>query len=190
MSKNAKFSIGPMQLVLGFFVISAVVRVGSQSIAIAEASVALPTEIVSEAESCQPEESVSDLLQAIRDRQKQISQRESEIAERQQVLNAAEKQISQQLVILREAEARLAETLAIADGAAENDLARLTEVYEKMKPKNAAKVFETMDMTFAAGFLSRMRPEAAAGILSEMPAETAYSISVVMAGRNAQAPTE
>jgi len=35
-----------------------------------------------------------------------------------------------------------------------------------------------------------MRPESAAGILSEMPPNSAYSISVVMAGKNANAPTE
>jgi flagellar motility protein MotE (MotC chaperone) len=47
-----------------------------------------------------------------------------------------------------------------------------------------------MSPEFAAGFLGRMAPEAAAAILSGMSAEAAYGISVIVAGRNANAPTE
>jgi len=41
---------------------------------------------------------------------------------------------------------------------------------------------------FAAGFLSRMQPAAAAAIMAGMTPEQAYSISVLIAGRNAMAP--
>jgi flagellar motility protein MotE (MotC chaperone) len=47
-----------------------------------------------------------------------------------------------------------------------------------------------MDPVFAAGFLGRMRSDAAAAILAGLPPELAYSISVVLAGRNASVPTE
>ena len=88
------------------------------------------------------------------------------------------------------AEAKLASTLALADNAAENDLARMTSVYENMKPKEAAALFEEMSPDFAAGFLGRMRPDAAAAIMAGLSAPTAYTVSVVLAGRNASAPTE
>ena len=81
-------------------------------------------------------------------------------------------------------------TLALADGATEADVARLTTVYEQMKPKESAALFEEMDPTFAAGFLARMRPEAAAGIMAGLSPEAAYTISVVLAGRNGAVPTE
>jgi flagellar motility protein MotE (MotC chaperone) len=87
-------------------------------------------------------------------------------------------------------EARLRETLALADGAAEADIERLTAVYQAMKPKDAAALFEAMSPEFASGFLGRMAPESAAAILSGMSAEAAYGISVIVAGRNAGAPTE
>ena len=58
------------------------------------------------------------------------------------------------------------------------------------KPKDAAALFETMDPSFAAGFLSRMPADAAAGVLAGLSPEAAYTISVVMAGRNANAPQE
>ena len=87
-------------------------------------------------------------------------------------------------------EAKLRATLAVADGAAEADVERLTAVYQAMKPKDAAALFETMSPDFAAGFLGRMAPESAAAILSGMSAEAAYGISVIVAGRNAKAPKE
>jgi flagellar motility protein MotE (MotC chaperone) len=41
---------------------------------------------------------------------------------------------------------------------------------------------------FAAGFLAQMRPDAAAAVLSGLDPNKAYTISVVLAGRNALAP--
>lgn len=191
----AKRLIGPMQLTLGILVLSVFLRIGSQGMAIASETAHTEEQLAEAMMACEPAmdmEAVEfgPLLASISERQEQLSERESTMAARQLVLDEVEERIGNQMVVLRAAEEKLASTLAIADSAAENDLARLTEVYEKMKPRNAAQLFETMETTFAAGFLSRMRPESAAGILSEMPPELAYSVSVVMAGRNARAPTE
>ncbi|KIN65935.1 hypothetical protein Z945_982 [Sulfitobacter noctilucae] len=90
--------------------------------------------------------------------------------------------------MLEEAEANLRRTLSLTDGAAEDDLARLTAVYENMKPKDAAALFATMEPDFAAGFLGRMRPDYAAAVMTGLPPDVAYSISVILAGRNANAP--
>ncbi len=189
----AKRIIGPMQLTLGILVVSAFIRIGSQGVAIASETAHTQTQL-DEAMVCEPTDmpdvEFGSLLASIGERQEQLSERESQITERQMILDVVEERIADQMVALRAAEEKLASTLAIADSAAENDLARLTEVYEKMKPRNAAELFETMETSFAAGFLSRMKSDSAAGILSEMPAELAYSVSVVMAGRNARAPTE
>ncbi|MEP4475030.1 MAG: hypothetical protein ABJ024_08265, partial [Lentilitoribacter sp.] len=78
--------------------------------------------------------------------------------------------------------------MALANTAAEDDLVRLTAVYENMKPKDASALFEQMEPGFAAGFLGRMRADAAAGILSGLSPQVAYSISVILAGRNADIP--
>ncbi|PCJ75022.1 MAG: hypothetical protein COA53_06790 [Rhodobacteraceae bacterium] len=183
----------PIHIILLFLLVSAVIRLGTGGVALAQ-------ELASRTEDSPitpalaappaPEPEVGSLLESIRTRQEQLSQREVEITERQFELNLVEQKIAQQLSVLKSAEQKLAATLAIADSAAENDLRQLTTVYEKMKAKSAAEIFETMEISFAAGFLSRMKPEFAAGILSEMPPNAAYSISVVMAGKNANAPTE
>ena len=54
----------------------------------------------------------------------------------------------------------------------------------------AAALFQLMEPSFAAGFLGRMRADAAAAILAGLEPDLAYSISVVLAGRNANVPRE
>ncbi|WP_120634724.1 MotE family protein [Ruegeria sp. EL01] len=123
-------------------------------------------------------------------REERLKQREDALIEREKALEIANRAIENRLGAMQEAEESLRATLAVADKAAETDLTRLTDVYQNMKPKDAAALFETMDPTFAAGFLSRMPPDAAAGVLAGLSPEVAYTISVVMAGRNANAPQE
>ena len=72
----------------------------------------------------------------------------------------------------------------MADQAAEKDIARMTTVYEAMKPADAARIFEKMDVNFAAGLLARMRPDVAAKVLTGMQVETAYAVTLTIASRN------
>lgn len=130
------------------------------------------------------------LLQALNAREEQLRAQDAATAERMAALNLAEAAINRRLEELSAAEASLKEVLAIADGAAEQDLARLTAVYEAMKPAEAAALFDAMAPEFAAGFLGRMQPASAAAVMAGMPPEKAYSISALIAGRNANAPKE
>ena len=133
---------------------------------------------------------VETLLAELLRREERVKQREDKIMEKEKALEIANGAIDMRLATLQEAEESLRATLAVADKAAETDLTQLTDVYQNMKPKDAAALFETMDPTFASGFLSRMPPEAAASILAGLSPDAAYTISVVMAGRNATAPQE
>ena len=130
------------------------------------------------------------LLAAIRDRQKQLDQQAARLGRRMQLVMQAEQKMAAERKALLEAERKLAATLARADKAAEKDLARLTAVYENMKPRVAAELFAKMAPEFAAGFMGRMRPEAAAAIMSAIPPGRAYALSVILAGRNADVPRD
>ena len=127
------------------------------------------------------------LIAALVARDKALLQREQEVERRERALEIAEQELRAGLEAFQQAEAALRETIALADGAAQADLDRLTRMYETMKPKDAAALFETMDPTFAAGFLGQMNPAAAAEILSGLPPELAYRVSLVLAGRNMRA---
>jgi len=145
------------------------------------------------------DDGVSELLAALQKRSNVLDSSEQEFdarvkkfeelsARKTAELEKSKAEISQNLLELRQAEQDLAATIAMAESASEGDIARLTEVYENMKPKKAALLFEEMAPEFAAGFLARMQPAAAAAIMAGLTSQKAYGISVILAGRNATVP--
>lgn len=186
---------GALLIISVFLIGSAILRMGVQ----AETTLArdLPDAVEHMAEpeamAVKSEPLPADLqhvLSALRNREQQLNRREVQIEDRMKALEIADEAIDRKLLALVEAEERLSATLAMADGASEGDLARLTDVYEKMKPKDTAALFEEMDPEFAAGFLGRMRPGSAASVMAELRPQTAHAISVILAGRNAWVPKE
>jgi flagellar motility protein MotE (MotC chaperone) len=129
------------------------------------------------------------LTAALAEKSARLSARESALDARLSALALAEQVALQHMAELRAAEESLKATIAQTDGAAEGDVAKLTAIYEVMKPVDAAAIFQAMAPDFAAGFLGRMRPEAAAAVLGGMSPEAAYGITAQIAGRNARAPT-
>ncbi len=124
----------------------------------------------------------------IRDRERAVSSREAALQEREALLAAAQSRVEAQINALQTAETELSATMALADRAAEDDIARLVSVYEAMRPEQAAAVFSQMAPDFAAGFLGRLSPAAAAAILAGIDPRQAYALSAILAGRNALVP--
>lgn len=179
----------------GVLAVIALLMIGSAAIRLGlEAGPALAKSTEPQKVTDQPAAQVAPDLQVLLTellrREKRLEQREQAMRDKERALEIANQAIETRLVTLQQAEEDLRETLALADKAAETDLIRLTDMYQNMKPKDAAALFETMEPSFAAGFLSRMPPDAAAGVLAGLTPEAAYTISVVMAGRNAKAPQE
>ncbi|MFD2172953.1 MotE family protein [Rhodobacter lacus] len=181
---------GSLVLIATLFATSGMIRFGS---GIAEAF-ATGSESSQEAAppaagaECVTEPGVLMMLQEVQAREKKLAEREKLLTDRSQAIGMAEKRIEQRLASLVEAEQNLSKTVTIADEAADQDVARLVTVYENMKPKEAAPLFSAMAPDFAAGFLTRMRPDASAAVMAALDPQVAYSISVIMAGRNAGAP--
>ena len=168
---------------------SGVIRLGlGADLALAKTQDAAAEAGAAEAAACEPDAGALAMLEELRAREERLAQREAEIADRAQALSVAKSEIDGRLAELVAAEEKLSATLTLADGAADEDVARLDAVYEKMKPKDAASLFAEMEPDFAAGFVARMRPDAAAAVMAGLDPKEAYTISVVLAGRNANAP--
>jgi flagellar motility protein MotE (MotC chaperone) len=183
-SKNGRSTLVILALL---FASSGALRLG------AGVGTALANEVAEPATMAEPApcaEMPAALAEALTAREADMTLREAALKDRIAALALSEAAIEKHLIALQAAEAALASTLAIADQAAEQDLARLTTVYETMKPKDAAALFAAMAPEFAAGFLGRMQPQAAAAVMSGLTPETAYQISLHLAGRNTEAPTE
>jgi flagellar motility protein MotE (MotC chaperone) len=187
MSLSRKIAPGALIVLALLFASSGALRLGTDLGAALAAISDMPTaDLPAEPATC--EALPAALAQALKARGDALTAREAIIADRMAALELAEAAIEKRMAELAAAEEELKKTISIADGAAEQDLGTLTSVYEAMKPADAAKLFAAMAPEFAAGFLSRMQPASAAAILAGMTPEQAYSISVLIAGRNALAP--
>lgn len=188
MSVRRRAGRGALFIVAMLFAASGALRLGSgvgTALARSQEEPALPAGDAPAA--C---ETPSALAEALKLREDRLAVQEAALQDRLAALALADQAMSLRMAEMEAMEAELKATLALADGAAEEDIQRLTAVYQAMKPKDAAALFETMSPDFAAGFLGRMPPESAAAILSGMSAEAAYGVSVIVAGRNAGAPRE
>lgn len=189
MSRRRRAGQGALFVVAMLFASSGALRLGSGIGAALANAEETDSAAVADAEpaSC---EMPSALAEALSLREDRVAAQEASLRDRLAALELAEAAITRRLEEMKAVEAELKSTLALADGAAEEDIQRLTAVYQAMKPKDAAALFETMSPEFAAGFLGRMPPESAAAILSGMSSEAAYGVSVIVAGRNANVPKE
>lgn len=131
-----------------------------------------------------------DLLAVLLAREAELVAAEEAMAARSAQLRAAEEALARQMASLEAAEAQLAATLRMTESAAEEDLQRLTSVFENMKGAQAAELFAQMDTEFAAGFISRLRPDFAGEIMAGLDPVAAYAISAVIAGRHARTPRD
>jgi len=192
--QNAKRGGGVLLIIAALFIASGVLRLGTGT----GAAIAREFEAFSDDQAeqehveqyCEADADVATLLDALQQRQSRLVEQEEALMGRLQALAVAEAIYEQNTKTLIEAENALAQTMARSETAAEDDISRLITVYETMKAKDAAALFEEMDPDFSAGFLGRMRPDAAAAIMAGLTPQKAYTISVVLAGRNAAAPTE
>ncbi|MBC7137279.1 MAG: hypothetical protein H5U17_00815 [Defluviimonas sp.] len=178
---------GALLVIVALFAGSGLIRLGEGAFALATTTEPGPAR---EPEACEAPADVAAVLAALREREERLASREAELDDRTQAISLASGQIEQKMADLVAAEERLSATLTLADTAAEDDVARLTAMYEAMKPKDAAPLFQEMAPEFAAGFLGRMRPDAAGALLAALEPKTAYTISVLLAGRNASAPNQ
>lgn len=179
-------------IVAVLFLASGALRVGDHGLAIAKELTTLAgkeTENTNGETTCETEADIAHVLKLLKSREAVLEKREADLEMRLEVLKAAESQIERNTQALIAAERELKSTMALADGAAENDLTQLTQVYESMKPKQAIPLFAQMDPQFAAGFLGRMRSEVAGQIMAGLDPQKAYAISVILAGRNSNVPT-
>lgn len=191
---NSPNGRGSLVVVAGLLIGSAVLRLGDGA---GQAFALGPEEIPAQdikmtpiGQACETPEDMEAMLAVFAEREERIATREAALRDRMHALQIADETVTRKLAELSEAEEQLRQTIALAETAAEDDLGRLTRVYENMKPKQAAALFEEMDPNFAAGFLARMRPEAAAAVMAGLSPEAAHLFSVVLAGRNADVPRE
>ncbi|WP_457571802.1 MotE family protein [Desulfovulcanus sp.] len=108
---------------------------------------------------------------------KRLKDKEKELAQKEQSLKLLEKELNARLEQLQKIEASLKKMLEEANVLKDKKIRHLVDMYANMKPKQAAQVLSTVDEDLAVKILSGMRGRKAGEILSYVEAKKAAKLS-------------
>jgi flagellar motility protein MotE (MotC chaperone) len=125
-----------------------------------------------------------EILQKLSNRRTELDKRAAELRQREVVMQAAEKRIDEKIAKLEALQKSIDTT---AQKQSEEDDARiksLVGIYERMKPRDAARIFEQLDMPVLISVLEHMRDMKAAPILASMDPVKAKAVTLALAERH------
>lgn len=121
------------------------------------------------------------LLQSLQERRQALDARERDIVTREGVLKTADDRITERMAALREAEASIQRLLGQMDEAETARITQLVATYEKMRPRDAARVLEGLDDETLRKIVIRMKPTVLGAILAQMQPQRAREVTVMLA---------
>jgi flagellar motility protein MotE (MotC chaperone) len=124
-----------------------------------------------------------ELLQQLSKRREKLDQRAQTLDRRENLVKAAEKRLDQKVGEMERLRAEIEDLLVKYDEQESQQLARLVNIYEKMKPKDAAKIFEDLDQDVLLKVVERMNERKTAPILAEMRPDKAQQLTLELAER-------
>lgn len=121
------------------------------------------------------------LLLDLRKRNGTLDAREAALSEREAVLQAAEKRLAARIEEIGVLQKRLEALEANRKAHDEANWQGLVNLYEKMKPRDAAAIFNDLDKPVLLQVLDRMKDSRAAPILAAMQPERARLVTAELA---------
>ena len=114
-----------------------------------------------------------DVLQTLRERRQALDAREAEIDLRESMLKAAEVNLESRIEEWKRLKTDVEQLLTQYEEAQDDELQTLATYYEKMKPKDAARVFNTLDLPYLIEIVGRMKEAKVADVIGKMDTQTA-----------------
>ena len=127
------------------------------------------------------------VLQNLGARRGQLDDREKALDTQLQLLAAAEAKVDAKLQAVTAVKSQIQALLGQADQQQQADVDRLTLVYQKMKPRDAAAIMATLDDKVRIPVAAKMKDSALAAILSQMPTDQAKKLTESLAQRTENA---
>ena len=121
------------------------------------------------------------ILGSLSERREEIEKRAQALDMREQLLTAAEKRVNERIAELKAIEGKINSQIAANDKGNEERLKSVVQMYETMKPKDAARIFGRLDMGVLIDVAKRMNPRKMAVILAAMDPVTAQDLTVELA---------
>jgi flagellar motility protein MotE (MotC chaperone) len=123
-------------------------------------------------------------LKALAEKRAELEKRRAEMREREAVLEATEKRVQEKIAKLREAEKSIETAAKQRDAEETARLKSLVKIYEKMKPKDAARVLERLEIDVLLAVVEGMKESKVAPILAAMDPARAKSVTVALATKH------
>jgi flagellar motility protein MotE (MotC chaperone) len=124
------------------------------------------------------------LLQSLRKRREELATREEALAQRERMLKAFETRIDDKIAELKTIKgeiehirADMVEQARAFEKNKDERIQTLVNVYEKMKPKDAARIFDNLDLRILLDVVKGMKEAKLAPILAEMNADKATQVT-------------
>ena len=124
-----------------------------------------------------------ELLQDLSKRRKELDVREQAVIQKEGLLTAAEDRIDKKIVELQNVRTEIEGLIKTYDEQEEKEIKGLVQIYEKMKPKDAARIFDELDMGILLRVFDRMKASKSASVLANMSPQKAKEITSQIAER-------
>lgn len=123
------------------------------------------------------------LLERLRARREVLDMREVALDTREALLRAAEARIDEKITSLNAQVIAIEAREAVLREQSDADLEGIIKTYERMKPRDAARVFDLLDDELLVSVANGMRSQSLAGILAQMSSDRARTLTTLLAER-------
>lgn len=125
------------------------------------------------------------IITQLRQRRLELEQRERQLELQEQLLSSTEQRIEKKIAQLQLLEQSIKEQLRIYDERENEKLKAIVDVYEKMKPKDAAPRFEQLSLQTQVDLVTRMKAPKVAALMGKMTPTKASILTTELATRAA-----
>lgn len=132
-----------------------------------------------------PDSEEMEIIMQLRQRREELENRERQLDLQVQLLDSTEKRIDDKILQLQALEVKIKEHLRLFDEREDGQLKSIVEVYEKMKPKEAAPRFEELPIQTQLDLVTRMKSTKVAALMEKMTPERAVTLTKELATRAA-----
>ncbi len=174
-----------MPRLLGAFLAASLLPMAAMSLQPAPAEVAVPEIAEGLLAGCGDIPEVASLVERLSVREDRIAKALAELDNRKAEIVAARAALTAELRRLKSNSTGIASSRTSRQRAVDDDITRLVEVYEAMKPKEAAAVLGALPPDFSAELLMRVNPETGARIIAAIEPEKAAVLTTYMGARSA-----
>lgn len=126
-----------------------------------------------------------DVLQKLADRRAELNRRSRQLDTREKLLQATENRIESKIEELKRLQDTISKLLKKHDAEKEAKMQSVVKIYEKMKPKEAARIFEELELPILLDVVERMREAKSAPIIAKMSPRKAKVVTAALAHRRA-----